>query len=45
MWIYAELAIVIIMCIITAFELIRAVIWEIQDMIEDYKGERRNVYR
>lgn len=42
-----ELVVICIFLIITLFELVRAVIWEIQDDINDYIRERKknNVYR
>lgn len=35
----AEIAIVSVMIVITVVELIRAVIWEIEDIINNYKGK------
>lgn len=39
MILYVELGVVLMMLGVTVFELIRAVIWEIQDAIERFKEE------
>ena len=37
MILYFELGVVLMMLGVTVFELIRAVVWEIEDMIEEWK--------
>ena len=39
MWLKIELVIVLLMLAVTIFELIRAVVWEVQDAIERFKEE------
>jgi hypothetical protein len=39
MWLKIELVIVLLMLAVTVFELIRAVVWEVQDAIERFKEE------
>ena len=39
MILYLELGVVLMMLGVTVFELIRAVIWEVQDAIERFKEE------